>query len=98
MGVENLLDNYRIFETDAFIKNLKKIDNRNRTLIQNKLHSKIYPQLKTEPHYGNNIKKLINYSPETWRYRIGDYRVFYEIKDEIRIINIISVNSRQGAY
>lgn len=75
------MNQYRIFETDNYIKNMEKIRGRNKTLIENKLKDKTHPQLKEEPHYGKNIKKLKNYKPETWRYRIGNCRVFYEIND-----------------
>ncbi len=92
------MNEYRIFETENFIKILEKIQRRNKTLIENKLQIKTYPQLKKEPHYGNNIKKLKNYRPETWRYRIGNYRVFYEINDTEKIVYIIGISTRQNAY
>jgi len=57
-----------------------------------------YPQLREVPHYGLNIKKLHNYSPETWRYRIGDYRVFYSIDEIGKIVNILSIDQRKDAY
>jgi len=75
------LNGYKIFETDNFLKNLDKIRGKNRTLIGKKLLGIIYPQLKIQPYYGNNIKKLKNYTPETWRYRIGNFRLFYEIEN-----------------
>ena len=92
------LPQYRIFETDQFIEDIKGIKGK----IQEKLYLKIinyvYPQLIQSPYYGLNIKKLKNYDPETWRYRIGDYRLFYEIDDEDKIISIIAFDSRQDAY
>ncbi|NQT59593.1 MAG: type II toxin-antitoxin system RelE/ParE family toxin [Bacteroidetes bacterium] len=60
--------------------------------------TKTYPQLKDQPHYGSNIKKLKNYIPETWRYLIGNYRVFYEINDNEKIVYIIGISTRQSAY
>jgi len=88
------LINYRIFETDEFQKRIKKIPKRDKTFIEKKLTQYIYPQLREEPHYGNNIKKLVNYEPETWRYRIGKYRLFYIIDEEDKIIYIVSVDLR----
>ena len=92
------MNEYRIFETDNFMKNLAKIRGRNKTLIENKLLTKTYPQLTNNPHYGSNIKKLKNYFPETWRYRIGNYRVFYEINENEKIVSIIGISTRQNAY
>ena len=77
---------------------MEKIRGRNKTLIEKKLKDKAYPQLKEEPHYGKNIKKLKNYKPETWRYRIGNYRVFFEINDSEKIVSIIAIKTRQNAY
>jgi len=92
------LNKHRIFETDNFLKNFDKIKGKNKTIIENKLSLKIYPQLKKQPHFGNNIKKLKNFAPETWRYRIGNFRLFYEINDNERIVYIIGISTRQNAY
>lgn len=92
------MDNYRIFETTEFLKKIEKISQRDKTFIQNKLTQYIYPQIKDEPHYGNNIKKLVNYNPETWRYRIGRFRLFYVIDESDKIIYLISIDLRKDAY
>jgi mRNA interferase RelE/StbE len=94
-----LSDNvYKIFETDNFLKQLNKIDQHIKNNITNRLSNIIYPQLRNEPHYGINIKKLRNYSPDTWRYRIGKYRFFYEIEEEVKLVDIIAIETRQNAY
>jgi mRNA interferase RelE/StbE len=92
------LNNYQIFETDEFIKKIKKIANRDQTFIERKLLQHIYPQLKEEPHYGNNIKKLMDYKPETWRYRIGKYRLFYVIDEIQKTVFVLSLDLRKDAY
>jgi len=92
------LNNYTIFETDEFQKRIGKLSKRDKSFIEKKLRSYIYPQLKEEPHFGNNIKKLVNYEPETWRYRIGKYRLFYVIDKEEKVIYIISIDLRKDAY
>ena len=90
--------NYRIFETDNFSKRLNKIDNKNKVIILKKLHLNIYPQLKEQPYFGNNIKKLKNYNPETWRYRIGNFRLFYEINENEKVVYVIDISTGQNAY
>ncbi|MBT3312916.1 MAG: type II toxin-antitoxin system RelE/ParE family toxin [Desulfobacterales bacterium] len=92
------MSQYKVFETDNFMRTLEKIKGKNKILIENKLTARAYPQLQEEPHYGNNIKKLKNYNPQTWRYRIGNYRVFYEISENEKIVYMIGISTRQNAY
>ncbi len=92
------MDNYHVFETDEFIKKIGKISSRDKSFIEKKLLQHIYPQLRDEPHYGNNIKKLVSYKPETWRYRIGKYRLFYVIDENEKIIYVLSIDLRKDAY
>lgn len=92
------MGDYRIFETSEFLKKIEKISQRDKSFIQNKLTQYIYPQIKDEPHYGNNIKKLVNYNPEIWRYRIGRFRLFYVIDESDKIIYLISIDLRKDAY
>lgn len=33
-----------------------------------------------------------------WRIRVGDYRVLYEIKDAMRVVDIAAVRHRRDAY
>jgi mRNA interferase RelE/StbE len=92
------LSNYQVFETNEFLKKIEKSTNREKTSLEKKLLQYIYPQLREEPHYGNNIKKLVNYKPETWRYRIGKYRLFYVIDEIDKIIYVLSIDLRKDAY
>ncbi|HUX93022.1 MAG TPA: type II toxin-antitoxin system RelE/ParE family toxin [Ignavibacteriaceae bacterium] len=92
------MSNYKIFETNEFLKRIEKISNRDKLFIEKKLLQHIYPQLREEPHYGNNIKKLIDYKPETWRYRIGKYRLFYVIEESEKTIYVLSIDLRKDAY
>lgn len=94
----DLLNNYRIFETNNFLKCFKKINRQNKSFIEAKIRKTVYKQLETEPHFGNNIKKLRNWTPETWRYRIGDFRLFYEIDYGELIVNITASDNRKNAY
>ncbi|MEW5843033.1 MAG: type II toxin-antitoxin system RelE/ParE family toxin [Bacteroidota bacterium] len=92
------LNNFRIFETDEFISKLEKISLRDRIFIKQKLAAHVYPQLKDGPYFGKNIRKLVDYKPETWRYRIGKYRLFYMIDSEKKIIFLLSIDIRKEAY
>ncbi|MEW6087092.1 MAG: type II toxin-antitoxin system RelE/ParE family toxin [bacterium] len=89
---------YKIFETEQFLKDLEEIGGSRGKKIYKKIENYIYPQIKENPYCGLNIKKLKNFIPPTWRYRIGDYRLFYEIDDGTKIISVTSIETRQNAY
>ncbi|MFH1645276.1 MAG: type II toxin-antitoxin system RelE/ParE family toxin [Candidatus Omnitrophota bacterium] len=89
---------YRIFETEQFSKDLKHSFGGQKDRIIKKLLNYVYPQLSQQPYFGKNIKKLINYKPETWLYRIGDYRFFYTIDPDKKIVFMIAADSRSNAY
>jgi len=92
------LNNYRIFETNEFSRQLQKFPHPCRTFLQKKLKEYVYPQLREEPYFGKNIKKLKGYSPETWRYRIGNTRLFYSCQEQEKIVYILTIDLRKDAY
>ena len=92
------MSRYRIFETDEFCKRLGKLPKHDAAFIQKKLNSFVYPQIMEEPFFGNNIKKLRGYDPETWRYRMGRFRLFYCVDQEDAVIYILTIDQRKDAY
>ena len=89
---------FRIFDAEEFRKRLGKLQDQDSEQIQKKLEEYVYPQLRQEPLYGPNIKKLRGYTPDTWRHRIGVFRVFYAVDTEESVVNILSVDLRRDAY
>lgn len=89
---------YRIFETDNFLDNLEELKKAGARKIVEKLREFVYPHLHKEPHYGPNIRKLRNWESETWRYRIGSWRFFYEINESEKIVYMIAAYHRKEAY
>ncbi len=89
---------YRVFETDQFAHDLKRIARAGHQDIVRKLQTVVYPQLTQHPRFGPHVRKLKNYEPETWRYRIGAWRFFYEISDQERIVLMITASHRGAAY
>ena len=65
---------FKIFETEGFLKDLEADFKGRQIKIKKKLFDYVYPQLRDNPYFGVNIKKLVHYEPQTWRYRIGAYR------------------------
>ena len=92
------MNKYRVFETDEFLKTIEKLDPHDKIFITKKLASYVYPQIKLEPFFGKNIKKLKGYVPDTWRYRIGKFRIFYTLDQDEEIIYILTIDHRKDAY
>lgn len=92
------MSEYRIFETEQFQEDLRQIGRAGRTDIVRKLRQVVYPQLARHPHFGPHVRKLQGYTPDTWRYRIGAWRFFYEIDDEEKVVFLTAAAHRGSAY
>lgn len=92
------MSDFRIFETDEFIKRLEKMSAMDSSRIRTKLKSYVYPQLKEDPLWGSNIKKLKDYTPATWRYRINKFRLFYSVDITEKIVFVLTIEFRKNAY
>ena len=87
--------NYKIAETDTFEKKIK--GNKYKQLYK-KIVEYVYPILRENPFFGTNIKKLKGQYKDLYRYRIGNYRMFYKISEETVIVFIIDIEARKDAY
>lgn len=92
------MGNYRIFEAETFQEDIEEISRSGVKKIKKKLQEHVYSQLRIEPHYGSNIKRLKNWDPPTWRYRIGYWRFFYEIDEKEKIVFMTVADHRGRAY
>jgi len=78
-----------IIFTEQSLKDLKKLDKKTAKHILNKIENlKNYPFI-------NNIKKLKNFYPP-YRYRIGIYRILFDIEN--KDIIIFKIAHRKDAY
>lgn len=66
--------------------------------IYRKISTFVYPQLRANPFFGPNIKKLKGYFSELYRYRIGDYRMFYSVDTQRKIVFIADLEHRKSSY
>ena len=89
------MDKYKIAETDNYAK---KINSRKYKHLYKKISGDIYPLLRSNPFFGSNIKKLKGEYKDIYRFRIGDYRLFYTVEDGESLVFIIDIESRQSAY
>jgi mRNA interferase RelE/StbE len=84
------LHNVKFFE---ILINSKKF-----THLYEKITGDVYPLLKNNPFYGVNIKKLKGVYKDIYRFRIGEYRLFYKINEQDSIRFILNIENRQDAY
>ena len=89
---------YKIFATERFEQDLKFLAKSVRHELQEKMQEYVYPQLKDEPHFGLNIKRLRGWTPTTWRYRVGNWRFFYIIDEEMGVVYMTAASHRKDAY
>jgi mRNA interferase RelE/StbE len=86
---------FEIAETATF---LKRIELPNYRRYYSKLVESVYPKLRSNPYFGPNIKRLKGDLRAVFRYRIGDYRVFYAIDPKEKRVFILEIQNRKDAY
>ena len=87
---------YEIAETESFWKLLRK--NKSLAGVYRRIVDVVYPMLRREPHFGPNIKRLKGEFGQFYRYRVGDYRLFYSIEENKVVVVIVDLRTRQEAY
>lgn len=92
------MNDYRLFETEQFRRDLRRISRGGHQAIVEKLRRVVYPQLRQHPHMGPHIRRLKGFEPPTWRYRIGAWRFFYEVDEHRRIVLLHTAAHRSAAY
>lgn len=90
-----LSSDFTVAETDNFIKKINKKEFR---ILYEKIKGCIYPQLQVNPFFSKNVKKLKGSLHGLFRYRIGDYRLFYTIDSERKIVFIVDIDHRKDIY
>ena len=82
---------YKILIDDKVIKDLKKIPLKS----QKKILETIKTKLVKNPFSG---KKLLGDLSKYYKYRVGDYRIIYEILQQEITIVIIKIKHRKDVY
>jgi len=89
------LARFKIAETQTFSEKISSIKFKSQ---YKKIVDYVYPILRENPFFGPNIKKLKGNLKEVYRFRIGNYRLFYKISEETVIVFIINIEDRKDAY
>ena len=82
---------YKLFIDDKVVKDLRKIDK----AWQTKIIANIKTKLVKDPYLG---KKLVGDLSPYYRYRVGDYRVLYEIVESKVLIIVVKIKHRKNVY
>jgi mRNA interferase RelE/StbE len=90
-----LSPDFQIAETETYQKEIRRPELKK---IYEKIRKYVYPQLKLNPFFGKNIKKLKGEWKDIFRYRIGNWRLFYTIDKSQVIVFILAIAQRQDAY
>jgi mRNA interferase RelE/StbE len=87
---------FRIAESDGFQKQVKKSPDLKR--IYKKVTEFVYPLLRENPYYGPNTKRLRGNWSDFYRYRLGDYRLFYTINGVDIVVVVVKLDHRKTVY
>lgn len=90
-----MLNKFKIAETDAVIS---KISDAKYSNIYKKISDYVYPQLRENPFFGTNIKKLKGEFEGLYRYRVGKNRIFYKIDNDKILVIMLDIDNRKEAY
>ena len=82
---------YRVEVAAAAAHQLRKLDRSAQRRVQAAIEL-----LADEPR-PSGAKKLVGGNGE-WRVRTGDYRIVYEIHDNVLVVLVIAVGHRRGIY
>lgn len=85
------MKSYRVEIAPAVRKQIKRVPKADKKKILDAIES-----LGRNPR-PNGYKKLVGFS-EFFRYRVGDYRIIYQIYDTILLVSVVEVANRRDAY
>ncbi len=86
---------YRLLTTDAFDRRFKKLDPSVQKTIKRWIETHLLDETRDPRDSG---KPLTGNYKGYWRYRIGDYRLLCEIRDEELVIVALDVGHRSNIY
>lgn len=82
---------YRVEVAPAAVRQLRKLTPDARRRVQAAI------ELLADQPRPNAAKKLVGGDGE-WRVRTGDYRIIYEIRDDVLLVLVVAVGHRRDIY
>lgn len=86
---------YRIELTPAAEKSLAKIAKSDRPLL--KRIDQALLALAVSP-FPANSRQLVGEDPPLYRMRVGDYRILYQVENDVLVILVVHVGHRKDVY
>lgn len=85
---------YQLQVSKKVMKQLKKLDKPTKKIIESWIEANLYNTSNPRQH-GKQLKGTLSH---LWRYRIGDYRLLAEIKDNQLVIVAVELGHRREIY
>lgn len=85
---------WRIELTGEARRQLKKLDHTEAKRIRDYLRQRIEP-LEDPRQVGKALKGRFS---DLWRYRVGDYRLVCELRDQVLVVLVIRIGHRKEVY
>ena len=85
---------YQVRFSEHAVKELKKLDKQTARVIKNWVVKNLVDT--TDPR--QHGKSLTGNLKGVWRYRVGDYRLFAEIQDDVLIVFLFDIAHRREVY
>ena len=85
---------YQIVTTDKFDKSFKKLDKQTQKIIKAWIEKNLVGCENPRIHG----KGLTANKSGQWRYRVGDYRILAEIRDNELVLVLVEVGHRSRSY
>lgn len=82
---------YKVEFTKSAIKDLKKIDKKDSTKIAAWIKKNLV-DFENPRQYGKALKGNLS---DSWRYRVGNYRILAHIEDDRVVINVVNIGHRR---
>ena len=86
---------FQIAETATFQKRVESPEYRR---YYERIKNEVYPKLRGNPYFGPNVKRLQGELKSIFRYRMGNYRLFYTVDPDKMRIYILELHDRKDAY
>lgn len=84
------MDSYSIITTKRFLRRLKKLDHNIKERVLDAVQ-----EISENPHIGST---LVHDDRKLNKFRVGDYRLIYEVDDAARTVTFIIVDHRSRVY
>jgi mRNA interferase RelE/StbE len=82
---------YRIELTPAAVRQFRKLPPDRKERIRRRID-----RLGDEPR-PNGCEKIVG-SDTLWRVRVGDYRIVYEVRDDVLVVVVVLIGNRRDVY